>query len=552
LKRKQPKIIAISILAGIMAGTTALPDALVSKTLNRHNCLAPTLHINSLDFSAVLQDKFSPKDWDGLIQGYMLKIKATQTEEELKRLWKKLVFDVHPDHNPRETKAAGEAFKVLTDKIAEHNKKLASVQGKSFSQKDGLPLWMYDFDFYQKERDGISGIAIMAAMEAQWQKNAQDIRPQMDIIRSLVVGDIVHIRVPLDFTAKVPDSGAESSMLMRSPETTVVRAMVIAPFSDEAPLQVMPIETAFFGAGDFVPRVAISAISQKDILANRVVIIREPIQEGDFSIKIGDQVEIFLYDQEKWQVRNPAWARATVISNAWGMFTLVAHRDISRKKTQYDYRLITLDRRGAEEMLANNVLRIVTPGRKAELMLLAGVDTAEPLCSIESYYRFPILVSRIASAIAANDPQRYDSELLPRLVERAVRRLIAEHLAAGDERFEIRQNWHKVDRYASSTRKYQKQVYTTLMFNEDDNIFRALRYLGGIALDRVQFGDNNVRYPVEESLECRTITVENPWDYFNRKFKADGKTVDIYKYSAIIAEKNGAVFKTQSRARDMC
>ncbi|MFA5389184.1 MAG: DnaJ domain-containing protein [Candidatus Omnitrophota bacterium] len=280
------------------------------------------------------------KDWGIIERDYKVLIEAAFSEEELKRVYRKMVFETHPDRNKGDEKNAEEVFKKLAGMVEGKLKKDFKVTPANSSKHAYNPRWMDDWasvtpeyekdnmeimaasvnklkDRAQRLADVIKGkeLAIEVLAKKAAYLSASDIDQLLDVISkksfaallinkiqpdALSAGlisdeDIWQIRPLLEKLLLARQLRTGEIVLIRT-GNKIERAVILEEFTGEgSKLKAITVGAPFKGPLDYgsigSDNSRLIELAADYIVSDLVDFEREPKQTG-YTINIGDILEI--------------------------------------------------------------------------------------------------------------------------------------------------------------------------------------------------------------------------------------------------------------------
>ncbi len=349
------------------------------------------------------------KDWRAIEHDYLALIAAATRKEELKRLYRKLALETHPDRNRDDSENATKVFQRLSGKVEERlEKEFGIVPPRDFGQGaskgasgfDWIHNWAFNNDFLSGDvNEDIMGTAIKALEHrAEAQKSTDLTEPKIatNIFSNLIaaldlrkLGDLLDIHGKKDFLSSILAKTSNTSLTseknldeilwrhrfileklysaMRLSKGAIVhvrrgdmikRAVVLEPLNEPFwQLKVLTIDVPnkaiypFFTPLDHPFPSEILLMRREDIISPDVDIEPEPAQTGDL-INIGEKIE---FDFQGRRVS------ATVTANYSINYQFIAHERLFDNSNHFlGYSFMTMTWHARDDLKAGK-LTIIRP-----------------------------------------------------------------------------------------------------------------------------------------------------------------------------------------------
>ncbi|MBU1121578.1 MAG: hypothetical protein KKF54_02615 [Candidatus Omnitrophica bacterium] len=358
------------------------------RSIGVNDCVDLTCDLPNLEIAEVIDDiknrkimyaykyklEEEKKNWEALQHDYEMLITAAFSEEELKRVFRKMASEVHPDHNRGDEKNAEDVFKHLADIIGKKLKKDFKIMPEDFGadMKDSrwMDLWASVTPQYQKDNSVIMEESVSRLKERALRLS--DAMSENDLIVKFLAERSVHLSMnEIDRLLDITSKKSFASELLAITQATTVS---VGTIPDEDIWKIRPLlerlylanqlrtgEIVFIRIGNRIERTVILEeltgqnpklkaitigapfkgpidydlggensrfieLTNQEIVADLVDFEREPKQIG-YPINIGDIVEI--------DNGSDALFIATVYGVHHHYYHAILHRPIGRM----DYRL---------------------------------------------------------------------------------------------------------------------------------------------------------------------------------------------------------------------
>lgn len=343
-----------------------LNQSLVYSTPNPFTLRAPSI------FS--FKESDDRKDWSAIENDYRILIETAFSEEELKRVYRKMAMEVHPDHNKGDEKKAEEVFKNLAEKIEKKLKKDFKIVSEDFDtgEKDlhWMDLWASVSPQYELDNDIIMKESVEKLKERASRLNK--VISETDLVVKFLAERAAYLPMDeidrlLDMTSKRLFASELLSMTQKTAisvgnisdediwkvrpllerlylanqlragevvfirnENKIRRTVILEPLSGEGSrLKAITVGAPFKGVIDYDLGAGYSIfieLTPKEIVSGFIDFEREPKQEG-YPINIGDILEIDLGDGAPFRV------------TVYGVYAHYCHAITHKPHNNLEYRL---------------------------------------------------------------------------------------------------------------------------------------------------------------------------------------------------------------------
>jgi isopentenyldiphosphate isomerase len=357
------------------------------------------------------------KEWKKILVDYRNLIQAAGSDSELKRVYRRMAKEVHPDKNPGQEDQAAAVFKALANDIASKANKQFDVNPHhwdrdSYQGNDWVGQWAAGA--YAQDNDNLMGEAIknlkkrekivmsesgprFSSLSVAFESIApqlkfQDIELMLDQTDSKSLADLLRARFSVPLKQFSNDDLWQSRGILeklwrawtlgrgdllyvrRGP--MIKRMIILKPVNrTTGAIELMEISAPFGLFMMDLPKSGVLQVSLSELALPEVDLEREPLQHG-WSINIGNHLEIDFKGKK---------IPVTVIAAYAGYYTLIAWQRLHDDLENYSGRGLIYGKWEATEKLAEEKIKQLpanTPEALAETLRGEGNLSKSALHSI--------------------------------------------------------------------------------------------------------------------------------------------------------------------------